>query len=739
MNPVRAALRYPQVTLVLSGMLFVGGLYTLFTMPRREDPKITIRTGIVAAVYPGATVGEVEDQVTRKIEERLFRFEEVRREKTFSTSRNGMVIINVELNKSVKDPDEFWSKLRLDMAQLKATGLPAGVLGPVVDSDFGDTVAVLIAVHGGHYGPRELKDYAQTVETGLRTIPAVSKIKRIGDQKEEIDIGTSTERLSQYAVNPLRVMQALQGRNTVAYAGRVPAEQSKVPIESGGRLKTEDEIRQITVDVSPTGQPVHIGDVADVERVYKDPTEYARYDGEQAILLSVEMHEGNNIVDFGNTLRATLKNVQATLPPDVKLDLVADQPKVVSERIGDFFREFGIAIVAVILVTMLLLPMRVALVSAIAIPVSVSMTFGMLDACGIELHQVSIAALIVVLGMVVDNAIVIVDNYVGLLDRKVPIDEAAERCATEMAVPVLTATLAIIAAFVPLLLITGGVGEFIRALPITVAIALTTSYIVAMLLTPLLARFFIRKGLRDHEQEDSGEPRKLTPLDHMQRYYNKIITWAMQNKKLVLVSSVLAVVAGLGLLSLVPQLFFPLAERDQFVMDVWLPEGSKIEATDAAVRKIEAVLSREPLMKSYTSFLGESAPRLDVYKRQLRHLSHSAGERAAALGSEIYRRLIARLNPFSGGGPQQGSSRLLLPEFRPSGGDNKDCSGTLRPLSIDTLAAAFQSGHRATEWPPWRGRLPAPCRSRLPELPRAPLPGSGPARKSREYRLQRCV
>ena len=609
MNPVRAALRYPQVTLVLSGMLFVGGLYTLFTMPRREDPKITIRTGIVAAVYPGATVGEVEDQVTRKIEERLFRFEEVRREKTFSTSRNGMVIINVELNKSVKDPDEFWSKLRLDMAQLKATGLPAGVLGPVVDSDFGDTVAVLIAVHGGHYGPRELKDYAQTVETGLRTIPSVSKIKRIGDQKEEIDIGTSTERLSQYAVNPLRVMQALQGRNTVAYAGRVPAEQSKVPIESGGRLKTEDQIRQITVDVSPTGQPVHIGDVADVERVYKDPTEYARYDGEQAILLSVEMHEGNNIVDFGNTLRATLKNVQTTLPPDVKLDLVADQPKVVSERIGDFFREFGIAIVAVILVTMLLLPMRVALVSAIAIPVSVSMTFGMLDACGIELHQVSIAALIVVLGMVVDNAIVIVDNYVGLLDRKVPIDEAAERCATEMAVPVLTATLAIIAAFVPLLLITGGVGEFIRALPITVAIALTTSYIVAMLLTPLLARFFIRKGLRDHEQEDSGEPRKLTPLDHMQRYYNKIITWAMQNKKLVLVSSVLAVVAGLGLLSLVPQLFFPLAERDQFVMDVWLPEGSKIEATDAAVRRIEAVLSREPLVKAYTSFLGESAPR----------------------------------------------------------------------------------------------------------------------------------
>lgn len=615
MNPVRAALGYPQVTLVLAGMLFVAGLYSLSTMPRREDPKITIHTGIVAALYPGATSAEVEDQVTRKIEERLFRFSEVRREKTFSTTRNGMVIVNVELNKSVRDSDVFWSKLRLEMAELKATGLPAGVLGPVVDSDFGDTVAVLIAVHGGHYGYRDLKDYAQTVETGLRAIPAVSKIKRIGDQTEEIDISASSQKLSQYAVNPLRIMQALEGRNAVQFAGRVPAGQNKVPIDAGGSFKTEDQIRQVMVDVSPTGRPVYIGDLATVNRVYKDPAAYDRIGGEKAILLAVEMHEGNNIVDFGNTLRSTLESVQATLPPDVKLDLVADQPKVVSERIGDFFSEFGIAIVAVILVTMLLLPMRVALVSAIAIPVSVSMTFGMLNACGIELQQVSISALIVVLGMVVDNAIVIVDNYVELLDRKVPIEEAAERCAVEMAVPVLTATLAIIAAFAPLLLLTGAVGEFIRSLPIAVAIALTTSYLVAMLLTPLMARFFIRKGLRNHEQEGSGEqpgsgkPRKPTPLDRMQRAYNGIIVWAMQHKRMVLASSVLAFVAGLGIMRMVPQLLFPLAERNQFVMDVWLPEGSKIEATDAAVRRMEAVLSKQPEVSQYTSFLGESAPR----------------------------------------------------------------------------------------------------------------------------------
>ncbi|MGD0938994.1 MAG: efflux RND transporter permease subunit [Terracidiphilus sp.] len=609
MNPVRASLRYPQVTLVIAAMLFAAGLYSLFTMPRREDPKITIRVGIVSAIYPGATAEEVEDQVTRKIEERLFRFAEVRRDKTFSTTRNGVVVVNVELNKEVNNADEFWSKLRLDMAQLKATDLPAGVRGPVVDSDFGDTVAVLIAVHGGHYGPAELKDYAQKVEAGLRAIPEVSKIKRIGDQKEEIEITASSERLAQYSVNPQKMMQALQGRNVVEYAGRVPAGESKLPIEASGSFEAEEQIRRVMVDLSPTGQPVYVSDVANVTRFYKDPTEYARIGGESAILLAVEMREGNNIVGFGKTLLQTLRNIQTSLPPDVKLDLVADQPKVVSERIWDFFREFGIAIVAVILVTMLLLPMRVALVSAVAIPVTVSISFALLNTFGIELQQVSISALIVVLGMVVDDAIVIADNYVELLDRKAPVDEAAWRCATEMAVPVLTATLTIIASFLPLLLLTGAVGEFIRALPIAVAVALGSSFVVAMLLTPLTARFFIRKGLKDHDrQHDAGE-RRFTPLDHMQHYYNRAITWAMAHKREVLVGGGLTFIVGLGILKLVPQQFFPLAERNQFVMDVWLPEGAKIEATDAAVRRIEAVLAKESLVTSYTSFLGISAPR----------------------------------------------------------------------------------------------------------------------------------
>src|SRR5215469_6470783 len=607
MNPVRASLRFPQVTLVLTAMLFLGGVVEFLTMPRREDPKITIRTGLVIAAYPGATAEEVESQVTHKIEERLFRFEEVRREKTYSTSRNGLVIINVELNKSVKNSDQFWSKLRLDLAVLKQTELPSGVRGPIVDSDFGDTVAALIAVNGGHYGYRELKDYAQRVETAIRTIPAASKIKRIGDQKESIEVTGSLERISQYGVDPHKVEQALQGRNTINFGGRISSGSRKLPIEANGPFQTEDQIRQIMIDVSHSGQPIYLGDLADVKRVYKDPTEYVRMGGEPTILLSVEMHEGNNIVEFGKQLHETLAQMRNQLPPDVQLEFVADQPRVVAERVHDFTREFGIAIISVILVTLVLLPMRVALVSAVAIPVTVSVTFGMLNAAGIELHQVSIAGLIVVLGMVVDDAIVIADNYVELLDHKVPIGDASWRCACEMAVPVLAATLTIIASFLPLLLLSGTTGEFIRALPIAVAVALSVSFVVAMMLTPMINGAFIKKGLHDPSAEQKAK--KPTALDYMQRYYNQIIAWAMHHRKKVLIAAVVTFVAGIGILSLVRQQFFPLAERDQFVLDVWLPEGTRIEATDATVRRIEAVLSKESEVRSYTSFLGSSFPR----------------------------------------------------------------------------------------------------------------------------------
>jgi multidrug efflux pump subunit AcrB/outer membrane protein TolC len=608
MNPVKASLHYPQVTLLLTAAVVAAGVVSLTTMPRREDPKITIRTGLVVATYPGATAEQVEQQVTRKIEERLFRFEEVRKGKTWSTSRNNLCVINVELEDNVKRPDEFWSKLRHAMIELKLTQLPDGVKGPVVRDDFGDTVALLLALHGGPYDYQALKTYAGRIEDEFRTSRSVAKLARIGEQKEEIRISSSMERVAQYALSPLKVIQALQGRNVVQYAGELKTNGGEVPLKTTGLFESENEIRRVMIDMSPAGQPVYLGDVANVERVEGDPRTLCRYNGERALLVSVEMLEGHNIVNFGDELRAKLAALRASLPPDLQVDIIADQPRVVEDRISHFIREFGIAIAAVILVTVLLLPFRVALIASLAIPVTVAATFAMLHALGVELHQVSIAALIVVLGMVVDDAIVIADNYVELLDRGVQRGEAAWRCATELTVPVLTATATIIAAFLPMLLISGAVGEFIQALPVAVAVSLSCSFVVAMLLTPWLCRYFIRHGL--HGEAGEAAAKGFRVLDLMQRAYGFGIRQAMRHKALTLATGAAAFVLGLLLLvKAVPERFFPTAERAQFVVHVWLPEGSRLMKTDAAVRRVEARLKSEPLVASYAAFVGESAPR----------------------------------------------------------------------------------------------------------------------------------
>src|SRR5437879_2463737 len=244
------------------------------------------------------------------------------------------------------------------------------------------------------------------------------------------------------------------------------------------------------------------------------PGAVARFDGEWSFLLSVEMQKGRNIVDLGEQISAALAQVRPLLPPDLKLDLIADQPSVVHERIQDLEREFLLAIGSVIIVTIILLPIRVAVIAATAIPVTVAATLGMLNAAGIPLHQVSIAGLIVSLGILVDDAIVIADNYVELLDHGVSREDAAWRSATEMAVPVLAATLTIIASFLPLITLSGSPGEFIRGLPLAVTIGLACSFAVAMLLTPLLCRFFIKKGL--HADEPAGRKKNFDILDFMQ-------------------------------------------------------------------------------------------------------------------------------------------------------------------------------------------------------------------------------
>ena len=608
MNLVRASLRHPQVVYLLAALMCLAGVNALWQMPRREDPKITVRRGLVLAAYPGATAEQVEEQVTKRIEQRLFGYPEVRKAKTASSGRVGGVVIDVVLEDDVAESGPFWSQLRHDLNELAYTDLPRGVLGPIVNSDFGDVVAVLLAVTGEQYGYRELQTYLERIESELLRLPAVSKVKRIGEQDEKIYVTSTMQRIVQYGITPLHLVGALQSQNVVAEAGAFDAASTRAPIRTTGLYQSEDQIRRQIVGMSPLGAPIYVGDFARVERRYADPDFLVRADGAPALMLTLEMREGNNIVEFGRDIDAVLGRVRADLPPGVRVFSIADQPKVVEERIGHFLKEFGVALLAVILATMILLPLPVATIAATAIPVTVAMTFAMLRALGIELHQVSLAGLIVVLGMVVDDAIVIADNYVDLLDHGVPTDEAAWRSASDLALPVFTATLIIVAAFLPLALLPGNMGEFMFSLPATVALALANSYVVAMLLTPLLCRTFIRGGMAKHAAPGEA-PAKADLLGRMQSAYDRVIALAMRRKRLTMAFGVGAVAAGALLGSTIEQSFFPPAERDQFALNVWMPEGPRLAATDGAVRRIEEVLAAETGVLAYASFVGQGGPR----------------------------------------------------------------------------------------------------------------------------------
>ena len=609
MNFVKKSLKYPQVTLSILALAFLVGVHSLVAMPRREDAKVKVRVGQVIALYPGANPLQVEEQVTRKLEQYLFQYAEVRKEKTTSVTSDGMVVITVWLNNDVEKFDSFWSKLNHQLNVLKVVNLPAGVYGPVINSEFGDTEALIIAIEMDEPRYAQLRGYAQKLEDTLRTMKQVSKIRRIGEQKEQVVVFTDSAKMALYGVQPDQVMKILQSQNTIGPAGDLKASDARIPLYTQGYYKTEEEIGGQIIGFAKTGEIVRLRDVARIERRFEEPSSKIIVNGRSSILLAVQAHEGYNIVAFGKAVDHKLNEASKWLPAGVKLNTIVNQPRIVKRNVSHFLFEFVLAITAVILVIILLLPFRVAAVAATAIPMTIATTFALLHFFGIELHQVSLAALIVVLGMVVDDAVVVADNYVELLDHGVPPQTAVWKSATELVVPILTATVTIIAAFLPMVMLSGMVRDFIVALPLTVSIALSVSFVVAIVLTPILCLTFIRKGLRNPAGDSSPELPHKSVLNLMQSGYDRAIVWSMAHARLTILICIGAMVMAIVLYHIIPQKFFPEAERNQLIVDLWMPTGTKLEKTEIAIGRIQELIQIDPAVVSYATFIGSSIPR----------------------------------------------------------------------------------------------------------------------------------
>ena len=595
-----------RITFLIVGSLFVFGIYALARIPKQEFPEYTIRQGVVVGVYPGATAEEVEEQLAKPLEQFLMTYKEVKRAKTTSTSQNGMCYVMVELNDDVNDKDEVWSKVKHGLAAFKMQ-LPAGVAAVVTNDDFGDTSALLITLESDTRSYRELKGYMDDLSDRLRRIESVSNLRPYGVQQEQISVYADHARLAAYGIGEKTLSVALAAQGLTPLGGSVSNAETETPIHIAPSLAGEREVAEQIVWSDPEGHVLRVKDVARVVREYDDPDSYIRNNGHRCVLLSLEMQAGNNIVEYGREVDEVLHAfIEEELPADVSVQRIADQAKVVGDSVHSFLRDLFVAMAIIIVVMMLLFPLRSAIVAALTIPMSTFISVGMMYLCGIPLNTVTLAALVVVLGMIVDNSIVVIDGYLDYLGRGHSRWFAAVESAREFFPSLLLATICICMIFYPILFtMTGMMGDFLTWFPWTITINLMVSLLLAVMVIPFLEILIIPAV---HVRRDGR--RSFT--DRVHDVYRRVLAWTFRHGWLTISLGAASVVVSLLIATQLKFRMVPFADRDQFAVEIYLRPDTPLERTGAVADSVYRALRADERVKSVTSFVGCSSPRFQM-------------------------------------------------------------------------------------------------------------------------------
>ena len=595
-----------RITFLIVGCLFVFGIYALARIPKQEFPEYTIRQGVVVGVYPGATAEEVEEQLAKPLEQFLMTYKEVKRAKTTSTSQNGMCYVMVELNDDVNDKDEVWSKVKHGLAAFKMQ-LPAGVAAVVTNDDFGDTSALLITLESDTRSYRELKGYMDDLSDRLRRIESVSNLRPYGVQQEQISVYADPERLAAYGIGEKTLSAALAAQGLTPLGGSVSNAETETPIHIAPSLAGEREVAEQIVWSDPEGHVLRVKDVARVVREYDDPDSYIRNNGHRCVLLSLEMQAGNNIVEYGREVDEVLHAfIEEELPADVSVQRIADQAKVVGDSVHSFLRDLFVAMAIIIVVMMLLFPLRSAIVAALTIPMSTFISVGMMYLCGIPLNTVTLAALVVVLGMIVDNSIVVIDGYLDYLGRGHSRWFAAVESAREFFPSLLLATICICMIFYPILFtMTGMMGDFLTWVPWTITINLMVSLLLAVMVIPFLEILIIPAV---HVRRDGR--RSFT--DRVHDVYRRVLAWTFRHGWLTISLGAASVAVSLLIATQLKFRMVPFADRDQFAVEIYLRPDTPLERTGAVADSVYRALRADDRVKSVTSFVGCSSPRFQM-------------------------------------------------------------------------------------------------------------------------------
>jgi len=606
MDITRFAIEKNRIFAAALLVIMVSGISAYTDMPRSEDPGFIIRTALVQTIFPGASPERVELLVTDKIEKVIQEIPEL--DFVSSTSKVGVSIIYVNIAEQYTDIRPIWDKLRRKIDRVRGE-LPDSVIGPMVNDEFGDVFGSIIAITGDGFDYRSLRDIADEVRNELLFIPEAAKVDIVGAQDERVFVEYDNARLAEFGLSPVQLMQALEARNIILPGGDFSTPFEKIVLEPSGSFRTVEEIGEMVLNVPARSDVVRLRDIATVSRGYIDPPQTrTRYNGEPALALAVSLREGGNILDLGTAIREVLARARTVYPVGVEFDLIQFQADAVFKKVHDFAGNLIQAVVIVALVMLVFLGLRTGLVVASLIPSTMIASILVMSVFGIGIDQMSLASLIIALGMLVDNAIVMSESTMVQMSQGKTAKQAAIDSAAELRVPLLVSSLTTAAAFLPIYLAESATGEYTAPLFKVVTITLLCSWLMALTLIPVLSVAFFRV-----EPRGDADP-FASPFYHR---YRQVLLSLVSHPwiSLAAIAAVFALaVAGFGR---IPNIFFPPNDRPSFTIEVSLPTGTPIDRTDQVVAEIESFMLENLMagdnddagITNWGAFIGQGAPK----------------------------------------------------------------------------------------------------------------------------------
>ena len=602
------ALRHKSIIYYFIAVLLTFGIFSFTHMGRMEDPDFTMRTMVVGVSWPGASPQQMSDQVTDKLEEKLRDLPGVDYTKSFTDGSKSVIYINLKEDLPSNKIRPAWEEAR-NMINDEWKSLPSGVQGPSINDRFDDVYGTIYALSGDEFSYEEKRQQAEDLKRQLLSVPNVKKITLIGVQEKSLDVTINKDKLASYQVSTQQLLTALKQQSTMVPAGMVNTDTNNVYLRINGVFDSVDAVKNMPIRIN--NQTIRLGDIADVTMTYKDPSSpQFYYEGKPAIGIAISMDAGANNIEFGNAIDTKLKELKTTIPAGLSLDQVSNQPHIVKESIGDFSQSLFEAIAIVLLVSFASLGIRTGIVVALTIPVVVSTTFVLMYENGIYLHKVSLGALILALGLLVDDAIIVVEMMSVKLEEGFNHWRAATFAYESTAFPMLSGTLITCAGFLPLALAEGMVAEFTKSLSIVVFMALILSWIASVLVSPVLGYKIIENKAEKPESE-------WTRRDHIMHRlktvfyarFESLLHWALGHHKAVLLLTLGAFILSLLSFPLIKQEFFPSSTRNEIIVSMQFPQSSSIDYTQNQAKSLDALLKDNEHIDHFTTYVGEGSPR----------------------------------------------------------------------------------------------------------------------------------